>query len=343
PVFAAWVVSRVISIVTLMVLGARDAPRPDITRLVMWDGGWYQIIAHTGYGTRPIPNVWTPWPFFPLYPGLVRALHTVGAPYSFAQVLIANAAILVALAGVWRLARRHVSTTAATYAVWITALFPGALTFAMGYPDSLFLAASVWAFILLEDRRLVAAGAAALVATAARPNGAVVVVALLVALWSQRRENRVDSDLGRSVAAIAAPSVAFLAIWCAVCWYLTDDPFVFFTAKQAWHEYTLFEWAGHADATLHIVLGLLLVLPFVVRIRRQPPAWIVLVALSILPSMFLGVIGLARYAVQCFPLTIAAGTALERVTPRLGRLALVASAAGLVGFGLLVTQASYVP
>src|SRR5262249_6609157 len=227
PVFAAWVVSRVISIVTLMVLGARDAPRPDITRLVMWDGGWYQIIAHTGYGTRPIPNVWTPWPFFPLYRCLLRARPTVGAPYSFARVLIANGAILVALAGVWRPARRHVSTTAATYAVWITALFPGALTFAMGYPDSLFLAASVWAFILLEDRRLVAAGAAALVATAARPNGAVVVVALLVALWSQRRENRVDRDLGRSVAAIAAPSVAFLAIWCAVCWYLTDDPFVF--------------------------------------------------------------------------------------------------------------------
>ena len=66
PVLVAWVVSRVISIVTLMVLGARDAPRPDITRLVMWDGGWYQIIAHTGYGTPPVPDVWTPWPFFPL-------------------------------------------------------------------------------------------------------------------------------------------------------------------------------------------------------------------------------------------------------------------------------------
>jgi hypothetical protein len=342
PVVLAWFVSRVISIVVLMVLGARHAPRPDITRLVMWDGGWYQIIAHTGYGTPPVPDVWTPWPFFPLYPGLVRALHVVGAPYSLAQVVIANAATLVALAGVWRLARRHVSAAAATYAVWITALFPGALTFAMGYPDSLFLAGSVWAFVLLEDRRLVAAGLVALVATASRPNGAVVVVALLVALWYQR-EDRGDRDLGRSIAVVAGPSVAFLAIWCAVCWYLTDDPLVFFTAKQAWHEYTLFEWAGHADATLHIALGLLLMVPFVVQIRRQPPAWIVLVALSILPSMFLGVIGLARYAVQCFPLAIAAGSTLERATPKIGRLALLASAAGLVAFGLLVTRESYVP
>jgi hypothetical protein len=382
PVLLAWVVSRAISLIVLLVLGSRTAPRPDITRLVMWDGGWYQIIAHTGYGTPPVPDVWTPWPFFPLYPALVRALHMVGSPYSLAQVVIANAATLVALAGVWRLARRHTSTTAATYAVWITALFPGALTFAMGYPDSLFLAGSVWAFILLEDRRVVAAGLAALVATASRPNGVVVVVALVVALWYQWRDDRADTDrpaptngseprasvgaaipapgavgveplgpqlrlspqpLARSVAVLAGPSAAFLAVWCAVCWYLTDDLLVFLTAKQAWHEYTLFEWAGHADATMHIVLGLVLVLPFLVQIRRQPPAWIVLVALSILPSMFLGVIGLARYAVQCFPLAIAAGSALERVTPRVGRLALVASAAGLVGFGLLVTRASYVP
>src|SRR5262249_54215168 len=155
----------------LLILGSRTAPRPDITRLVMWDGGWYQIIAHTGYGPPPTGSVWTPWPFFPLYPGLVRELHIIGAPYSFAQVLIANAATLVALAGVWRIARRHASTTAATYAVWVTALFPGALTFAMGYPDSLFLAGVVWAFVLVEERKLVLASIAALVATASRPNG----------------------------------------------------------------------------------------------------------------------------------------------------------------------------
>jgi hypothetical protein len=343
PVVLAWLVSRVISIVVLMVLGARDAPRPDITRLVMWDGGWYRIIAHTGYGTPPVPDVWTPWPFFPLYPGLVRALHTVGAPYSFAQVLIANAALLVALAGVWRLARRHVSPTAATYAVWITALFPGALTFAMGYPDSLFLAGSVWAFVLLEDRRIVAAGLAALVATAARPNGFVVVVALVVAWWFQRRQDRGPAVVVRPLAWLAGPSVVFLAVWCAVCWYLTDDPLVFFTAKQAWHEYTILEWAGHADATMHVVFGLVLLLPFLFQIRRQPPGWIALVALSILPALFLGVVGLARYAVQCFPLAIAAGDTLERATPKVARLALAGSAGALVVYGLLVTRWSYVP
>jgi hypothetical protein len=343
PVLLAWLVSRAIGAFVLMILGARDAPHPDITRLVMWDGQWYKIIAHTGYGTPPIPDVWTPWPFFPLYPGLVRGLVTFGSPYSFAQVALANLATLVALAGVWRLARRHVSTSAASYAVWITALFPGALTFVMGYPDSLYVAGAVWAFILMEDRKVVAAGLAALVATAARPNGFIVVIALAVAVWAEYRGREDRTGLPRRIALLAAPSVAFLIAWCVACWYLTDDPIVFLTAKQAWHEYTLFGAPGHADALMHVALGVILALPFLARIRRQPPSWIVLVALTLLPALALGVVGLARYAVQCFPLAIAAGQTLERATPKLARLALVASAAGLVGYGLLVTKASYVP
>ncbi len=119
----------------------------------MWDGGWFQLIATHGYGAPPVDGVWSVWPFFPLYPGLVAGLHVLGSPYSLAQVVVSNLALLVAMAGVWRLARRHVSATAAAYAVWITALFPGAITFTMGYADSLFLAGAVWAFLLLEERR----------------------------------------------------------------------------------------------------------------------------------------------------------------------------------------------
>jgi hypothetical protein len=94
---------------------------------------------------------------------------------------------------------------------------------------------------------------------------------------------------------------------------------------------------------MHVVFGLVLLAPFVFTIRRWPRAWIVLVALSILPSLFLGVIGLARYAVQCFPLAIAAGDTLGRTTPKLARLALAGSAVALVVYGLLVTRWSYVP
>jgi hypothetical protein len=338
-VLAAWVVSRVVASVVLLIAGSRTPPHPDITRLVMWDGNWYQIIAHLGYGRPPVSGQWSAWPFFPLFPGLTRLLHVAGSPYSFAMVLIANAATLLALAGVARIAVRHVSTRAAMYAVWLTALFPGALTFAMGYPDSLFLAGSVWAFVFVEERKPLAAGVAAAVAVAARPNGFVVLIALAVAiLWPRR-----SAWSARPVTAVLGPGVAFLVAWCGVLWYHTGNPVVFLTAKSAWTEYTVLEAPVHADALVQVLLAVVFIVPFLRRIRRQPPAWIVLVALSLLPSLFLGVVGLARYAVQCFPLAIAAGQTVESIAPRARYLTIAASTAGLVAFGLLVTRASYVP
>src|SRR6516164_6694657 len=77
PVFLAWIVSRAISTVVLMVLGSRTPPHPDITRMVTWDGNWYQAIAHTGYGPPPRAGQWSAWPFFPLFPGITRLLHAL--------------------------------------------------------------------------------------------------------------------------------------------------------------------------------------------------------------------------------------------------------------------------
>ena len=341
PVLLAWLASRVLSVGVLLIFGSRNVPRPDITRLVMWDGGWYQLIATHGYGPPPVDGVWSVWPFFPLYPALVAALHVVGSPYSLAQVVVANAALLAALAGVWRLARRHISPSGAALAVWITALFPGAVTFAMGYPDSLFLAGAVWAFVLLEERRPLAAGVAAAIATAARPNGFVVLVALAVALVIDQR--RRGADLRRQLVAVLGPAATFFVVWMAVCWYHTGDPLVFFSAKSAWVEYTIVEAPTYLPAALHVLLAVALTVPFVVTLRRQPVSWIVLVVLSLLPSLALGVVGLSRYAVQCFPLAIAAGAMLDRWGPKAARWTLAGSAVALVGWALLVTHASYVP
>jgi hypothetical protein len=348
PVLLAWLVSRVITGIALGVLGARDAPRPDITRLVTWDGLWYQIIAVHGYGAPPLAGKWSPWPFFPLYPGLVAAVHTVGSPYSAAQVIVSNAALLVGLAGVWRLARHHVSVRAATYAVWITALFPGAITFTMGYADSLFLAGAVWAFVLLEEGRPLASGAAALVATAARPNGFIVVLALAVAVLWPHSPDGVPSvpateSRRRTLVAVVAPSAVFFAAWMAICWYHTGDPFVFLTAKSAWDEYTVWQAPSYLPAALHVAMAGLLLIPFLLRWRLQPPAWVAFVGLTILPSLFLGVVGLGRYAVQCFPLAIATGAVLDRLDERVGRLVVWASAAAIVAWALLVTRDSYIP
>jgi hypothetical protein len=174
------------------------------------------------------------------------------------------------------------------------------------------------------------------------------VIALAVAVFlpyvRPAEERTPDRDTrGRTLAAVAAPSIAFLVVWMAICWYDTGDPLVFLSAKSAWVEYTLWEAPTYLPATLHVLMAVVLVLPFALRLRRQPAGWIAFVALTVLPSLVLGVVGLGRYTVQCFPLAIAAGAFLDRLGPRAGRLVVVASAAGIVGWALLITRASYVP
>jgi len=108
-------------------------------------------------------------------------------------------------------------------------------------------------------------------------------------------------------------------------------------------EYTLVEAPTYVPATLHLAMAALLALPFLLRIRRQPVAWMVLVGLTLLPPLVLGVVGLGRYAVGCFPLAIAAGALLDRFGARVAKVVLAGSTAALIGWALLVTQSSYVP
>jgi hypothetical protein len=315
-VLMSWMISRALGIITLMVLGARSARViPDYSRLVMWDGNWYRIIAVTGYGQAPLPGQWSTWPFFPLLPAVSWLAHVFGSPYTAALLVCSNVAALVALAGVHRLGRAY-GERAANWAVWLTALFPGSITFVMAYPDSLYLAGAVWAFALVASDRPALAGVAAVIATAARPNGFLLLL--------------------------------FIAGWCTWLWHVTRSPFVFVHTKGAWQESTLLDVlkAPLADryGLLHVALAAVLALPFLIGWRRYPLAWRVLVIFSLLPSLGFGVVGLARYSICCFPLAVAAGDAAARRSPnRLARWPLVASAALMVWFGLLISYWNYVP
>jgi Gpi18-like mannosyltransferase len=89
---------------------------------------------------------------------------------------------LVALAGLYKLAQRHASPRAAGLAVWCMCFFPASFVFSMICPSSVFLAASVWAFVLIEDHHDLAAGGLAACAAIVRPNGVIVAIALTIAV-----------------------------------------------------------------------------------------------------------------------------------------------------------------
>jgi Gpi18-like mannosyltransferase len=179
-VVAPWLVSRVVSTVVLLA-AVNDPARGSrfVQVATRWDGAFYFDIARNGYGPVSVP--FPKWPFFPLLPWLIRSLSEV-ADDKAAIFVVNQLLFLVALAGVWRIATRHGGPTVARLAVWALALFPASFVFSMTYPSAIFLAASVWAFVLVEDEHDLAAGVVAAGAALVRPNGLVVAVALVVAV-----------------------------------------------------------------------------------------------------------------------------------------------------------------
>src|SRR5262249_10882176 len=195
--------------------------------------------------------------------------------------------------------------------------------------------ATVWAFVLVEDHHDVGAGALAACATLLRPNGIVVAVALAVATVAVRR-----------VAVVCGPSVVVFMAWCVVCLDRTGDALAFLSAKASWKEITaagLFSAPGRGSAWPHALLALGAIAIVVVRRSSLPRSWLVFTVLYLLPSFAFGIVGLGRYANECFPAFVAAGQVLGTWKPRFAAAAVAASAVGLVVMEVAVARYNLVP
>lgn len=340
PVVLPWLVARLIAVPALVL--SRDPGVVEPGRLIWMDGQWFRLIAVDWYDRPYTDGLWSEYPFFPLLPALAGLLIKLGLGPTTALTGISWLAALVAMAGVYRLARRHLPPHAAPWATWFVAIGPGAITMVLGYADSLFLAGTVWALVLVEDRRWWAAGLVAAVATASRPNGAIAVVAVVVTVVSMRAG-------WRAIAATVVPSLAVLAAWCAWLWWATGDPLVFWSSKAAWDEITLAELVAdpfidrHRGALAHLIVLVVLAVPYLLRVRRQPLAWAVLTALFVLPPLLLGTEGLARYAILAFPIPFAAADVFtsRRRWPAVTYLGVAAVA--MFGLGVLVARWNWIP
>ncbi len=333
-VVVPWLLSRALSAGLIGVFAATTSERVPFGGFAKWDGGWYTHIARVGYGPPPIDGVDSTWPFFPLLPGVMRALDIVGIGDRLGVVILNQLLFLVALAGVWRIAHRHLADRPARLAVWALALFPGAFVFSMIYPSSLFLAASVWAFVFAEERHDVAAAAVVAAAALVRPNGILVAVALVLTLRSWRR-----------VAVVCLPAGILVVVWCALCWHWTGDPFVFYTAKAAWPEVTIVELVQHWPrfAIPHALLGVAALVAVWIRRRDLPVAYSAFAVLYLVPPLALGMVGLGRYANECFPPFLAAGEILDRVTRRVRALAFTACVGAQVLCAWWVIHEAHLP
>jgi hypothetical protein len=263
--------------------------------------------------------------------------------------MVANVAFVIALAGVWRLACGFFARRVAVISVWAAAIAPFGSVFSMGYPSSLFLAASTWAFVFVHERRYLAAGATGVVATLARPNGVVVLAGLAVAVcWSAMTpvtEGEARPPVSRVLGIVSGPGLFALGVWCVELWRWTGDPLAFWSAKRAWNELTIvgFVQTWSRDALPHVVVAALAIALVLVAVRRLQPAWIMFAACYLLPSLGLGLVGLGRYSGECFPVLLACGIALERVPRTIAAILLAASAAAMAGVAIVMTTHRLIP
>ena len=237
---AAWAGSRALviglAVAMSLLLGLPergvDPAVPDALALLGgWDTTWYLDVARNGYAhdLGQVGVVFTNLAFFPLMPGIMAAALAIGINPFIAALVLANAALLGALAALRELTRAREGDDAADRATWTLALLPTAAYCSLAYTEAIALACVIAAALAATRGRYAAAGLLAAVASLSRPTGGIVVLLLvMIALrdTAPGRARRVALSVLPSVAAVGA----FLG-WMAVA---RGSAFLPFEAQRAW-------------------------------------------------------------------------------------------------------------
>ncbi|MYQ55463.1 hypothetical protein GTW41_30655 [Streptomyces sp. SID4941] len=264
-----------------------------------WDANHYVHIARDGY----FPADAGPWTvswdnreaFFPGFPLLLRAVHTVVPSWTAAGLLISLIAGAVAVVALSRIARSYVpEDTDGRRTALFFLLSPCAVFLAAGYTEALFLAFALPAWLAAQRHRWAWACALTALATTVRVSGLFLAAAIAV-LFALSARTRRDWRGSVWLALPALPPAAY-------SWYLhahTDDWMAwkhaqergwyreFHTPWEAWTNtwHAAFDglhttgYAALFQAELAAMLVGLALVGLLVRHRRWPEA--VYVALSL--------------------------------------------------------------
>ncbi|MER6911276.1 hypothetical protein ABT354_06345 [Streptomyces sp. NPDC000594] len=315
-----------------------------------WDSDWYLLIAEHGYGRTlrwPDGAVQSDLAFFPLYPGLVRAVTSVLPVTSgTAGLLVSWAAAGVAAWGIFAVGDRLHGPRTGTVLVLLWGLLPHSVVVSMAYTEPLLVAFAAWSLYALLSGAWLWAGALSLLAGAARPNGVAVAAAVLVTAGCHlvRTRSRGGPRLWAGVA--LAP-----AGWCAYVLYVgvrEGDPLGgYFAVQRRWT--STFDFGAGSlrvvrdlvlrPAPLPIAMTLMIVAAgmtlFVLLLLERPPVPLpLLVYTGVLVLITVGGSGFfeskPRFLLPAFPLLLPLARVLARARP--GVLAVVTGALATVSF-----------
>lgn len=164
--------------------------------LSLWqrfDVNWYLKIAGQGYHENDGSTV-----YFPIYPMLVRGVSLV-LPPMLAAVMISNAALIAALALLYRLFSRISDETVARRALVYFLIFPSAFFLTVAYSESLFLLFCLASFDCASQRQWGWAALWGAFSALTRLQGVLMVIPLVYMLWRELRGTTLSIQLLRAL------------------------------------------------------------------------------------------------------------------------------------------------
>lgn len=278
--------------------GDREAA-PVLAPFQQWDANHYLHIARDGYfpsGAGPWVSGWdNREAFFPGYPLLLRAVHTVVPDWTAAGLLISFVAGAVAVLALARIARAYLPEGGADHrTVVLFLLSPCAVFLAAGYTEALFLAFALPAWLAALRHRWALAAVLVALATTVRVSGLFLAAAVALLFVLSARTRRDWRAAGWTLLPALPPA--------AYSWYLhahTGDWMAWKHAQErGWYRIFHAPWEAWANtwhaafdgihttgyaalfqAELAAMLVGLALVALLVRYRRWPEA--VYVALSL--------------------------------------------------------------
>lgn len=174
---------------------AQAAGKHPLTLLARsWDSVWYLGIAAHGYGhdlPSRDPGPHSDLAFFPLYPGLLRAVTAlVPLDGGLAGLLVSWTAAAVAAAGIHAVGTRLHGRATGIALVLLWGLLPHSVVLSMAYTEPVLTAFAAWSLYAVLAGNWLWAGVLAALAGVTRPNGFAVAAAVLAAagweVWRRR-------------------------------------------------------------------------------------------------------------------------------------------------------------
>jgi hypothetical protein len=208
-----------------------------------YDSGWYFQVARNGYefvvggpavGLGKVGKI----AYFPLYPMLMRWVGRLfgqtAADVYRGGIVVSWVAFVLAMIGLYYLARLDVPARRAERAVVLATVFPFAFFFGVVYTESLFLLLTVATFYAFRTRHWIWGGLAGALATATRVNGLLMLPALAWIVWRQVGPDRRERVLAVTGLALVPVGIGLYS------WYvytLTGNPLEWAASIQRWGYY----------------------------------------------------------------------------------------------------------